>query len=598
MVVRYIFSPTAKNTWLADISQQANYESVCLFHKLFYHGRRAIRQMTSLPTTLVKGLALFFSAILLSSCATDRTFSIVSDLPVQETLKNTHLELSDQELTDTESKAFLDEELIALSRTGSWDEKPLADTNALSDSAVYDFPVVLNNKVNMYLNLFQTKQRNQFRHWLARSTIYRPMMEKELKDAGLPQDLIFLAMIESGYNQLAISSAKAVGLWQFMQATGRQYHLRIDQYVDERRDPLKSTKAAVTYLADLYRTFDDWHLAVAAYNGGPGKVRTGLKKHHVDNFWDLAAKEHLHLETKRYVPKLIAALLIAKNPEKYGFTDITYHQPIDYDTLTVGPGMSLDAIALISNSTTEEIQQLNQELRLSKTPLNQERYLVNIPKESASIAAKNLSRLHSVVTTGYKTHTIKKGDTLTNISKRYNINKTTLLKVNDLRSSKLASGRNMRIPYSTVRYQLLPEGTSKALAVSTENLILHRIKPGDTLSKIAKQYSVPSDMLVQWNGLKNIHSIRAGQQLALYIDRGNTTKGKKNTSSIASLTADKKKFSKKISDAPYEWYNVKNGDSLWTISRKFRTSTADIKKWNNLKSDRIQPGSQLKLKKV
>jgi len=554
--------------------------------------------MTSLSTTLVQGIVLFFSITLLSSCASDRNLNTFSDFPTQEILEDIHPELADQELIDTESKAFLDEELIALSRTGSWDEKPLAASNTLSDEAVYDFPVVLNNKVNMYLNLFQTKQRNQFRHWLARSTIYRPMMEKELKDAGLPQDLIFLAMIESGYNQMACSGAKAVGLWQFMQATGRQYHLRIDKYVDERRDPLKSTKAAVTYLADLYRDFDDWHLAVAAYNGGPGKVRTGLKKHNVDNFWDLAAKEHLHLETKRYVPKLIAALLIAKNPEKYGFTDITYHLPVHYDTLTVGPGMSLDAVALISNSTTQEIQQLNRELRLGKTPLNQERYAVKIPQKSAAIASKNLSRLHSVATIGYKTHTIKTGDTLTKISKRYNINKTTLLKVNDLRSSKLAPGRNMRIPYSTVRYQLLPEGSSKALAVSTENLILHRIKPGDTLSKIAKQYSVPSEMLVQWNGLKNMHSIRAGQQLALYIDRGNTAKNEKNTSSIAYLTADKKKFSKIMSDAPYEWYNVKNGDSLWTISRKFRTSAADIKKWNNLKSDRIQPGSQLKLKKV
>ncbi len=132
----------------------------------------------------------------------------------------------------------------------------------------------------------------------------------------------------------------------------------------------KSTKAAVTYLSDLYKEFDDWYLAVAAYNSGPGTIRNGLKKYNVDNFWDLAGKEYLSLETKRYVPKLIAALLIAKDPEKYGFTDIAYHEPLRYDTLTVGPGMSLEAIALISNSTTKEIQRFNQELRLGKTPLN------------------------------------------------------------------------------------------------------------------------------------------------------------------------------------------------------------------------------------
>lgn len=554
--------------------------------------------MTSIYTTLAKGLALSFFTILLSSCANDGNFGKAPDFSTREPLENADTELSDEELNNTESKAFLDEELVALSQTGTWDEKPLSDIAALSDDSAYDFPVVLNNKVKMYLDLFQTKQRNQFSQWLARSTIYRSMMEKELEDGGLPKDLVYLAMIESGYDPLACSSAKAVGLWQFMQATGKQYDLQVDKYVDERRDPLKATRAAVTYLADLYKEFDDWHLAVAAYNGGPGTIRNGLKKHNVDNFWDLAAQEYLHLETKRYVPKLIAALLIAKNPEKFGFTDVTYHTDVRYDTLTVGPGMSLDAVALISNSSTKEIQQLNQELRLGKTPVNREHYTVKIPHETAAIASKNLSRLHRIVSTDYKTHKVKKGDTLTQISKRYDVNKTTLLKVNDLHSSKLASGRNLRIPYSTVRYQLLPEGSSKALVASRENLVLHRIKTGDTLSKIAKQYNIQPEMLVRWNGLKNVHSIRAGQQIALYIDQNKTMKSIKTAPSVASLKADKKKLSNTKADTPYEWYNVQNGDSLWAISRKFSASTADIKKWNNLKSNRIQPGSQLKLKKV
>ncbi len=556
--------------------------------------------MTSIYTTLAKGLALSFFAILLSSCANDNNFGKAPDFSTREGLENATAELAEEELENTESKVCLNEELVALSQTGTWDEKPLPDIAALTASGVYDFPVVLNNKVKMYLNLFQTKQRKQFSNWLAKSTIYRSMMEKELEAAGLPKDLVYLSMIESGYNPLACSSAKAVGLWQFMQPTGKQYDLQVDKYVDERRDPLKSTRAAATYLTDLYKEFGDWHLAVAAYNGGPGTIRNGLKKHNVDNFWDLAAEEHLHLETKRYVPKLIAALLIAKNPEKFGFTDVAYSAPVRYDTLTVGPGMSLDAVALISNSTTKEIQQLNEELRIGKTPLNQEHYAVKIPHKTAAIASKNLPLLHSIVSTDYKTHKVKKGDTLTKISKRYDINKTTLLKANDLHSSKLAYGRNLRIPYSTVRYQLLPEG-SKALTASRENLVLHRIKPGDTLSKIAKQYNTNPEMLVRWNGLKDVHSIRAGQQIALYIDQDKTMKARKNAPSVASLKADKKKLSIASiakADTPYEWYNVQNGDSLWAISRKFSASTADIKKWNNLKSNLIQPGSQLKLKKV
>lgn len=510
---------------------------------------------------------------------------------------NSLLEINDEVLESIEPKVCLEEELAALSETGNWDEKPITDKAAVTGEVVYDFPVVLNKKVNMYLDLFQNKQKKYFGRWLSRSTIYRTMMEKELQEAGLPKDLSYLAMIESGYNPLACSSAKAVGLWQFMKPTGRQYDLRVDRYVDERRDPLKSTKAAVTYLSDLYLEFGDWHLAIAAYNAGPGTIRNGLKKYNVDNFWDLASKKYLRLETKRYVPKLIAALMIAKEPEKYGFTDLTYYEPLQYDTLTVGPGLSLDAIALISDSTVKEIKGLNKELLLGRTPQNKHHYVVNIPKDTKERAKHNLQRLHSVASTGYKTHKIRQGDTLSKISKRYAVNKTTILKVNNLRSRELVTGRNLRIPYSTITYQLLPEGSSKALAAYKDNLILHRIKPGETISKISKQYNVPPSVIVGWNGLKNVHSIRAGQQLALYIDNGNK-KTSVQTSSFASLRADKRKAIIRQTDEAYEWYRVQNGDSLWTISRKFSASTADIKKWNNLKSNLIHPGSQLKLKKV
>jgi membrane-bound lytic murein transglycosylase D len=552
--------------------------------------------MTSLSKTLVKGIILSFFAMLLTSCANDNKFSKMTGYSFRELMENSEV-AENEEVENLETSVCLNEELAALNETGTWDGNSLSDNVPVSADVVFDFPVVLNNKVDMYLKLFQNKQRTQFSRWLARSAMYRPMMEKELEKAGLPKDLVYLAMIESGYNELACSSAKAIGLWQFMQATGQQYNLHVDKYVDERRDPLKSTMAAASYLSDLYREFGDWYLAVAAYNGGPGTIRGGLRKHKVDNFWDLAGKDYLHLETKRYVPKLIAALLIAKQPEKYGFTDISYYKPLRYDTLAVGPGMSLEAIALISDSTTKEIKLLNQELKLGKTPLNREQYEVKIPQATAQIAMKNLSRLHSIVSTGYKNHKVKKGDTLSSISKKYNINKTTLLKVNDLHNSKLAYGRNLRIPYNTIVYQLLPEGSTQAVAYKN-NLILHRIQSGDSISKISKQYNVPPEMIVGWNGLKNVHSIRAGQQLALYIDDGRARKTEENIAEIASVTADKKKSKISISGAAYEWYNVQNGDTLWTISKKFSTSTADIKKLNNLKSNLIHPGSQLKLKKV
>ncbi len=545
---------------------------------------------------------------LFSGCAGQNQLSYKSDT-LRQQLKgaNSHDSIEkDQELEELDPLMCTDDELNELDRTGGWDEKTSPVSLLQEEQTDFNFPVVLNKQVNMYLKLFQGRQKRQFARWLARSGKYVAMMEKELEKAGLPKDLVYLAMIESGYNPLACSRSKAVGLWQFMKATGRQYNLKVDKYVDERRDAFKSTRAAVNYLGDLYKEFGDWHLAVAAYNGGPGKVRSGLRRHKVSTFWDLASKKHLRLETKRYVPKLIATLLIAKEPKKYGFYNIVYQAPIEYETITVGPGMSLDAIALVSDSTKKEIKNLNHELRRSKTPGNVTRYEVKIPTNRAEIAQKNISRLHSIVSTGYKTHKIRKGDTLTKVCKKYGINKTTILKVNNLRSSKLTRGRNLRIPYSTISYQLLPEGSSDAMAAYRDNLVLHRIKRGDTIGKIATQYQVPQEMIVAWNGLKNAHSIRAGQQLALYIDNGKggtlvNSASKTTTTSPSNysvLRASKKKQPTKGRDPIFQYYHVKNGDSLWTISRKFSASTSDIKKWNNLKSNLIHPGSTLKLKKV
>ncbi len=562
--------------------------------------------------TLIKLVLFFFAAVILSSCADKTTVTTLSDPPEPVIHETNEEDESDLQLVETESGMCLDEELIALGETGLWNIESTPVSVSPREDVRYDFPVVMNKQVGMYLDLFQNKQRRQFKQWLERSTKYQTLMEAELASAGLPLNLVYLSMIESAFYPRAYSRSRAVGLWQFMSATGKAYHLKIDKYVDERRDAAKSTKAAVRYLSDLYNAFGDWHLAVAAYNGGPGKIRGGLKRYKVDNFWDLASHKYLKMETKRYVPKLIAAIIIAKDPEKYGFYDIQYEEPLWYDRLEVRPGMSLSAVAMISNSTTREIKQLNQELRKGITPLNRASYTVNIPPSSASLAKSNLSRLHSMVSTDFKSHRIKKGDTLSKICGKYGVNKTTILKVNNLHSSKLIVGRNLRIPYTTVTYQLLPAGSKNATAAFKENLILHRIKPGESVSKIAKKYNVPERMIVEWNGLTSVHRIRAGQQLSLYINRNGkhadvaktaystadaTPPGQpEKNGKIAFLSADKKKIHISASSNPYRWYQVQNGDSLWTISRKFRTSTAEIKKWNNLKSNLIHPGSRLKLK--
>ena len=556
-------------------------------------------------------------ALTLTSCADYLSFNKINTLPEQaleETIDDIEISASeDDELSplDRDLEMCLDQELLALDQTGIWNQENTYETEAPAPSIIYDFPIVRNKQVEMYLHLFQNKQRKQFARWLARSTKYQALMERELAAAGLPLDLVYLSMIESGFNQRAYSKSKAVGLWQFMRATGRQYHLKVDKYVDERRDFEKSTRAAATYLSDLYKEFGDWHLAVAAYNGGPGKVRGGLRKYRVDNFWDLASHKYLRLETKRYVPKLIAAIIIAKDPTRFGFTNIGYQPQLAYDTIKVGPGMNLGAVAMISNSSSKEIKRLNQELRQNRTPLNRRSYVVNIPASTGIIAQKNMTRLHSIVSTGFKSHKIKKGETLSRICRNYGVNKTTLLKVNNLKSGTLVAGKSLRIPYSTVTYQLLPEGSIDAMAAYKNSLILHRIKNGETISKIAYKYGVPPEMIVEWNGLESMHKIRAGQQLALYVNgKANMSVSNSRNSTIAKnsltstktrniivvLKADKKKETS-LPSTLYRWYQVQNGDSLWTISRKFRTSPANIKKWNNLSSNLIHPGNKLRLKK-
>jgi len=507
-----------------------------------------------------------------------------------------------------ESEICLDQELEALASTGSWDapqtEHPIPPIdNQLAPAITYDFPIVINRQVEMYLELFQGKLRPYFSQWLARSGHYMPMMKAELEAAGLPLDLVYLSMIESGFNQRAYSRARAVGLWQFMAGTGRDYGLSISRYIDERRDAEKSTRAAVSYLKHLYNEFGDWYLAVAAYNGGPGTMRKALKRSGSTDFWEIAEGRYLHLETKRYVPKLIAAIIIAKDPATYGFNDIVYEAPLAFETLTVGPGLSLQAAALITDSEDTLLKQLNQELLSGQTPLDCEQYELKIPAGTRELAKNNLPRLHRVANTDYKTHIVRKNETLAQICKKYNINTTTLLKINNLKSNKLTIGSRLRIPYRTIAYRLLPEGMDPRRAAGDE-LQLHTVKRGDTISKISRQYQVPAELIVSWNGLPNAHRITAGQQLALYIgssEPGATTARADehdSTAEVMVLATVKKlppRQEQRQSAAIEQWYQVRTGDSLWTISRRFNTSPADIKKWNNLKSNLIHPGNRLKL---
>lgn len=426
-----------------------------------------------------------------------------------------------------EPEEMADEEIAALNQPGLWEHGASRNQSSSPvesgiDLSAYDFPITINRQVLFYLELFQGKQRNYFSAWLARSTRYRPFIEKELHKAGLPKDLVFLAMIESGYNPSAYSTANAAGLWQFIEETGRRYGLQVDEYVDERREPEKATKAAIKYLAKLYNDFGDWHLAVAAYNAGEKRIENAINNYNTNDFWEIAASEGIYLETKRYVPKLIAAIIIARNPEKYGFTDIDYEKPHSYDLIDVPAGTDLRAVAATADTSVKQLRSLNNELLKNQTPSKGGTYSLRIPAGTKEMVAANLDKLYPVATTTYITHTVKKGDTLTQICSLYNINKTTLLKANNLRASGLKQGLRLRIPSTETKFVVLNKeiqpNTRIAKGGAEKEVVLHQFKTDDTLSKIAKQYQVPVQSIMQWNKISDQRKVKKGQQITLYLD--------------------------------------------------------------------------------
>jgi membrane-bound lytic murein transglycosylase D len=209
----------------------------------------------------------------------------------------------------------------------------------------FDIPIVINDKVEQFIQCFQTTLREKFVTWLARSGKYIPFMKRLLKEQGLPEDLVYMALIESGFDPYAYSRSKAVGPWQFIYLTGKRYGLKVNWWVDERRDPEKSTVAAAKYLKDLYETFACWYLAAAGYNAGEYKIIKAIKRYRTEDFWKLTKERYLRRETKDYVPLMIAAALIAKDPEKYGFADVEYQEPLRYQKVKVPELTDLSHIA-------------------------------------------------------------------------------------------------------------------------------------------------------------------------------------------------------------------------------------------------------------
>jgi membrane-bound lytic murein transglycosylase D len=297
----------------------------------------------------------------------------------------------------------------------------------------FDIPIVFNDAVHYFIRYFTTDKRKIFANWLRRSKRYVPMIKEILREHGLPEDLIYVAMIESGFNPKAYSSMKACGPWQFIYETGGRYGLRVNHWVDERRDPEKSTVAAALYLKDLFNQFGCWYLAAAAYNAGEKRVERSIEKHETGDFWELMKYNTLPRETREYIPRLLAAAIIAKDPEKFGFTGINYDQPIGFVNEKIPGGTPLDIVAKAASTDVMTIRALNPELLTGIVPPDVDDYAIKLPewiardkfRQGLKIVLEAERKIQEVTT-----YTLRKRDSLAAVMKKYEVDYGDLRLVN------------------------------------------------------------------------------------------------------------------------------------------------------------------------
>jgi peptidoglycan lytic transglycosylase D len=413
-----------------------------------------------------------------------------------------------------------------------------SDATATFDIDVANFAG--NRRVLEYLEFFQLDARDRFEIWLSRLGRYEGMIRERLRARGLPEDLVYLTLVESGLSNTAVSRARAVGMWQFMTSTGRGYGLQIDPWVDERRDPFKATDAAVNHLQDLVQRLGSVYLAAAAYNAGAGRVERAIARlpgepDSIDDqtFFEIASHRSLRRETRDYVPKLIAAALIAKQPGRYGFTDIQRMPPLVFDEVSVPDATGLDVLARLADTTVAALLELNPQFVRGITPPARP-VIVRVPRGKGAAVAERYADLPVTERITFVDHYVTYGQTLSSIAQRYKVTVTMLQAANPhLRSHALRVGQRVIVPMSgrvvprgawsnppeprvrrmSSRYRNVGGATPDASAA--DGTTRHRVAPGETASAIAKQHGVGLMALLEANDLTMRSVIRPGDVLLI-----------------------------------------------------------------------------------
>lgn len=491
-------------------------------------------------------------------------------------------------------------------------------------SAYGEIALDQNVYVDKWINYFQGKGRPYMEQYLSRSGRYLPMMKNVLRENGLPEDLVYIALIESGFSPRAHSRANAVGYWQFIKSTGRRFGLAVDPFTDERRDPVLSTRAAAEYFKALYNLLGSWHLSMAAYNVGENRVKRAVTRYYTKDFWALLKKRRaLPVETRNYVPKFIAAVLIAKNPEKYGFTEIEYQDPLSYDTVTLQSPISITKLASNLNVDPEELRLLNPKFRTDYVPMTRgNETVVRIPVGRADDALAALSLSGStapkVVNADYFYYRIRRGDTLSTIARKHKTTVSRLRRLNNLSNRTLLRvGRSLKVSdpggdgiqyvMDDDRSPASRQGPRPAVAYGSRDVEFHVVRRGENLTTIARRYGLEVSDIIRLNNLGKRTMVRKGQKLRIHSQaqpKSANSTDKRQSIALASFKSKSAKAHTVAESLPKRTRNiaalggkrhtVKRGETLYDLSKKYGKSISEIARANKVSINyRVMAGERL-----
>jgi membrane-bound lytic murein transglycosylase D len=461
-----------------------------------------------------------------------------------------------------------------------------------------DLPLMMTDQVAGYITYFSNRGRGTFERAYARSGRYHDMMVSILKEEGVPQDLIYLAQAESGFHPLAVSRVGARGIWQFMGLRARGYGLQRSQWVDDRQDPEKSTRAAARHLRDLYAQFGDWYLAMAAYNSGPGTVQAAVRRTGYADFWELYRRNVLPKETRNYVPIILAVTIMTKNLSQYGFEDVSMEDPLPYDSVWISYPVDLRLVAECVGATTAQLQELNPSLLRMTTPRDG-KFELHVPAGTREQYQTAIAVVPPNMRLWWRYHEVKAGETVASLAREYRVTAKSIESANNLEGNELDAGAHLAIP-------LAPSKHSTESATYARRITRYKVRHGDTVETVAENFGVSPTMLRRWNGLHG-DSLGSRKVLALHLPvspgseaaqtaaRKPVSHSNKSTE-VAAAKAPVRETASATADGDQETpdqavlhHTVRSGETLYSIATAYKT-TVDALKRSNGNVATLRPG--------